>query len=113
MMSLRTARWVLLVYGLHAAASIFAQQGDPTAGELKAGQCAGCHGIPDYRNGYPTYHVPKLGGQYAEYIVSALQQYKSGARMHPTMNSIATNLSDQDIADLAAFLSMREQGGNR
>jgi cytochrome c553 len=99
------AAFVLL--GLCTASGALAQKGDPVAGQLKAGQCAGCHGITDWRNGYPPYRVPKLGGQHPEYIALALQQYKTGARAHPTMHAIAATLSDQDVADLAAFLSTR------
>ncbi|HTT40858.1 MAG TPA: cytochrome c [Burkholderiales bacterium] len=66
--------------------------------------CQGCHGIADFRTAYPdVYNVPKLGGQGAAYLVKALQDYKSGARKHPSMNGIAAGLSDQDMADLAAY----------
>lgn len=82
-----------------------AQTGDPAAGASKARLCAGCHGVPDYRNAYPVYHVPKLGGQHAQYLISALHEYKQKQRAHPTMQAIAASLSDQDIADLAAFFS--------
>lgn len=89
---------------LLAAAGAHAQ-GDPAAGAVKASQCAGCHGIPGWRNAYPAYRVPKLGGQHADYLVAALQGYKTGARAHPTMQAIAAGLSEQDMADLAAFFS--------
>ena len=82
--------------------------GDPAAGKTKAFTCMGCHGIPSYNNVYPTYHVPKLGGQHAEYIVAALQEYKKGQRSHKTMRAQASTLSDQDMQDIAAFF---EQGG--
>jgi cytochrome c553 len=82
--------------------------GDAAAGKTKAFTCMGCHGIPNYNNVYPTYHVPKLGGQHADYIVAALQAYKSGQRNHATMRVQATTLSDQDMQDIAAFF---EQGG--
>ena len=66
--------------------------------------CQGCHGIADFRTAYPdVYNVPKLGGQGAAYLVKALQDYKSGARKHPSMNGIAASLSEQDMADLAAY----------
>src|SRR5262249_4021002 len=78
--------------------------GDSARGRTRAQMCEGCHGITDYRNGYPqVYPVPKIGEQEAAYIVKALQDYKSGARRHPTMRSIAATLSDQDMADLAAY----------
>ena len=68
--------------------------------------CAGCHNIPGYKTAFPSvYSVPKLDGQHAPYIVSALRAYKSGERQHPSMRAIAASLSDQDMADLAAFYS--------
>ncbi|HUI58900.1 MAG TPA: cytochrome c [Steroidobacteraceae bacterium] len=80
--------------------------GDAAAGYQKNRMCEGCHGIPDFRTVYPdVYRVPKLGGQSAAYIVKALQDYRSGARKHPSMNGIAGSLSDQDMADLAAYYS--------
>jgi len=79
-------------------------QGDAAAGLKKNALCEGCHGIPDYKTAFPfVYRVPKLGGQHAAYIVSALKEYKAGARSHPTMRAIAAGLSDQDMADLAAY----------
>lgn len=78
--------------------------GDPVQGQKKSSMCAGCHGIEGYRSVYPdTYRVPKLGGQHADYIVAALKAYKSGERKHATMRAIAGSLSEQDMADLAAF----------
>ena len=66
--------------------------------------CVGCHGIDGYHTAYPeVYHVPRLGGQHAAYLVKALQEYKAGNRSHPTMRAIAAGLSDQDMADLAAY----------
>jgi cytochrome c553 len=67
--------------------------------------CYGCHGIPDYRNAYPSYHVPKIGGQREAYIVVALDDYRIGARPHPTMKGQAASLSEQDVRDLAAFFA--------
>jgi cytochrome c553 len=79
-------------------------EGNAAAGKQKTRTCEGCHGIPDFRTAYPdVYSVPKLGGQNAGYIVKALQDYKPGARKHPTMRGIAANLSDQDMVDLAAY----------
>src|SRR6266576_534722 len=77
---------------------------DPAHGRARAQMCAGCHGIADYRTAYPeVYPVPKIGGQQAAYIVKTLEDYKKGARKHPTMRGIAATLSDQDMADLAAY----------
>jgi cytochrome c553 len=85
------------------AAPLWAE-GNPAAGKQKTWTCEGCHGIPDYRTAYPeVYSVPKLGGQGAGYLVKALQDYKSGVRKHATMRAIAAGLSDQDMADIAAY----------
>lgn len=85
------------------AASAYAA-GDASAGAKKVFQCQGCHGMKGYRNAFPdVYDVPKLGGQYAEYLVRSLQAYKKGERSHPTMRSVATPLTDQDMADIAAY----------
>jgi cytochrome c553 len=91
---------LLGMLGGHAYAA-----GDAAAGQLKASTCMGCHGIPGWRNASPPYHVPKLGGQHAEYIVSALKAYRDGQRAHPTMHAQATTLSEQDMADIAAYFS--------
>lgn len=79
--------------------------GDIESGRQKAETCLGCHAQPNYVNVYPTYRVPKLAGQHPEYIISALQAYKNGSRKHNTMHANASNLSDQDMVDIAAFLS--------
>ncbi|MFP5410031.1 MAG: c-type cytochrome [Gammaproteobacteria bacterium] len=85
--------------------------GDPKAGQLKTSMCAGCHGIPGWRTAYPSvYSVPLLGGQHADYIVAALQAYKNGERKHPSMSGIAASLSDQDMADLAAYYASSYSG---
>lgn len=80
-------------------------QGDPVVGERKAETCMGCHGVPGYRNGYPSYQVPKLGGQHAAYLMSALEAYASGARSHATMQAQARSLSEEDMQDIVAYLS--------
>lgn len=87
------------------ASSAFAA-GDPQAGRIKADTCLGCHAVAGgYFNVYPTYHVPKLGGQHANYIVAALKSYKNGQRKHETMRANAADLSEQDMQDIAAFFS--------
>jgi cytochrome c553 len=81
-----------------------APSADPVAGQKKTAMCGGCHGIPGWRTAYPeVYGVPKIGGQHPTYIVKALQAYKSGERSHPSMRAVAASLSDQDMADLAAY----------
>lgn len=72
----------------------------------KLSMCIGCHGIKGYRTSFPAvYPVPKLGGQHAAYIVLALQAYRSGQRSHPSMQAIAQGLTDEDMAQLAAYYS--------
>lgn len=84
-------------------------EGDPAAGKRKAETCLGCHGIPGYGNVYPSYDVPKLGGQSEAYIVAALKAYKDKQRWHPTMQGQASTLSPEDMADMAAyFASLKE-----
>lgn len=82
-----------------------ALNGDAERGAVLAETCTGCHGIPGYWNASPAYHVPKLGGQNADYLEVALQGYRRGSRGHETMQAQASSLSDQDIADVAAFFS--------
>ena len=74
----------------------------------KIEQCIGCHGIPGYKATFPeVYQVPMIGGQSAKYIEAALNAYKKGDRKHPSMRGIAASLSDQDIADVAAYYSQQ------
>ena len=82
--------------------------GDGTRGAVLATTCGGCHGVPGSHNAYPSYHVPKLGGQNADYLEVALQGYRRGTRSHPTMQMQAATLSDQDIADIAVYFSTYE-----
>ena len=86
-----------------------AAAGDASAGRWKAQTCLGCHGVPTYTNVYPTYHVPRLGGQHADYIVAALNAYRNGERNHATMVAQAHRLSDpRDVADVAAYFASFE-----
>jgi len=74
------------------------------AHDRKIAMCIGCHGIPGYKTAFPdVYHVPKIAGQQPVYIVNALKAYKSGERSHPSMRGIAASLTEQDMADLAAY----------
>lgn len=85
--------------------SLAAHAGDPEAGAIKSYTCTGCHGIPGYKNVYPTYHVPKIGGQNVEYLEAALKGYRDGERSHKTMVLQSESLSDEDIADIAAYFA--------
>lgn len=94
------------VFNLAAAADVV---GDPKAAEHKIAMCVGCHGIPGYKAAFPeVYRVPMIGGQSAKYIENALRAYQKGDRKNPSMQGIAGGLSDQDIADLAAFYSQQK-----
>jgi len=101
----KTVRCAAAVLALLASTASLAG-GSAEAGRTKANTCMGCHGIPGYTNAYPTYRVPMLGGQSAEYLAAALKAYKSGERPHKTMQAQATSLSDQDIDDISAFLAV-------
>lgn len=112
---MKLLRTTLIAFGLTAVAALSAQAqdaakvGDAKQGQAKAAMCIGCHGIPDYKASFPEiYRVPMISGQNDKYIISALTAYKKGDRHHPTMRSIATSLSDADMADLAAFYSTHE-----
>ena len=73
-------------------------------GAKKTAMCVGCHGIIGYQASFPEIHkVPKIAGQSATYIRSALAAYKAGDRKHPTMRAIADSLTEQDMADLAVY----------
>ncbi len=79
-------------------------KGDAAKGATKIAMCIGCHGIQGYQASFPEIHkVPMISGQGAKYIISALNAYKKGERKHPTMRGIADSLSDQDMADVAAY----------
>ncbi len=79
--------------------------GDAEAGKQKVYTCTGCHGIPGYRNVYPHYHVPRIGGQNREYLIAALNAYQKGERKHPTMRAQAESFTAQDIDDIATYLA--------
>jgi cytochrome c553 len=104
----RNVQWTLLAAALTGAvlsASTQAEEGSREAGRTKFYTCVGCHGIGGYSNSYPAYPVPRIGGQYGDYVVSALKGYRSGERKHGSMQGNAISLSDQDITDIAAYVS--------
>jgi cytochrome c553 len=89
-----------------ALASLFtnAHAQDVQAGATKVAMCIGCHGIVGYQASFPEIHkVPKISGQSARYIETSLAAYRNGDRKHPSMRAVAQSLTDQDIADIAAF----------
>jgi cytochrome c553 len=105
---------LLLALALVAAPMLSMAQevkGDAGAGGKKVAMCIGCHGLPGYQSSFPQiYKVPKIAGQNAKYIVAALNGYKSGDRKHPSMRGVAGSMSDQDIADVAAYYEALGKG---
>jgi cytochrome c553 len=102
------AQWTLSMVMLSLALSSVpaqAEEGDREAGRTKFYTCVGCHGIGGYSNSYPAYPVPRIGGQYADYVVSALKSYRSGERKHGSMQGNAVSLSDQDMQNVAAYVA--------
>ena len=99
------------LYGVAAGALImttspvFAEGGDPAAGRQAAETCFGCHAIEGYYNVYPSFHVPRIGGQQAAYIAAALKEYRDGGRKHATMHANAANLTDEMIANIATYVA--------
>ena len=88
-----------------ASPAAAALTGNATRGKGLSYTCRGCHGVEGYKNAYPSYHVPKLGGQSEVYLRNALMEYRGAKRKHPTMQAQAESFSEQDIADIAAYLS--------
>lgn len=88
-----------------AGSALALEDGNADRGKEVAFTCMGCHGIPFYKNVYPSYSVPRIAGQNYGYIVSALQAYRDGQRRHRTMVAQAHSLSDQEIRDVAAFFA--------
>ena len=106
MLSMRSRPVIYVTATLMALilAQVASAAGDAERGKLLADTCIGCHGVATFTNVYPTYHVPKVAGQNADYVVNALTLYRDGQRDHGTMTAQAASLSDQDIQDIAAYL---------
>ena len=102
---------LLVLFALAGLAGVASADvvGNAKNAENKIAQCIGCHGIAGYKASFPeVYSVPMIGGQSAKYIENALKEYQKGERKHPTMRGIATSLSEQDMADLAAYYSQKK-----
>lgn len=95
---------LLLLCGSVASIQAAHADGDAELGAAIGYSCLGCHGIEGYHNAYPSYHVPRLGGQKRAYIESALRAYRDGSRKHPTMAAQGGSLSDSDIENVGAWL---------
>jgi cytochrome c553 len=79
---------------------------DADEGKKRAQTCEGCHAIEGYSNAFPAYQVPRIGGQHAEYIISALKSYQqNGSRVHGSMEGNSAGLSEQDYRNIAAYVS--------
>lgn len=95
---------LLVLTGATLSAQAQEIKGDPARGAKLNATCIGCHGIQGYQSSFPEVHkVPALAGQNAKYIMAALEAYKRGERKHPTMRAVAGSLTEQDMADLAAY----------
>jgi cytochrome c553 len=94
----------ILAAGLLMAGTAQAD-GNAALGKAKSTPCATCHG-PDGKGIAPNF--PVIAGQHASYLVRSLEQYRSGERKNAVMGSQATDLSDADIADLAAYYASLE-----
>ena len=106
MNKLLTTMFALAVACVTVSAQAQQVTGKAQDGAKKVQMCVGCHGIIGYQASFPEIHkVPMIAGQSATYISSALTAYKGGDRKHPTMRAIADTLTEQDIADLAAYYS--------
>lgn len=100
---------IVALAGVAHTASAADIVGNPAAAPAKIEMCIGCHAIAGYKATFPeVFQVPKIGGQNARYIEAALNAYKKGDRKHPSMKGIATSLSDQDIADIAAYYAQQK-----
>lgn len=101
----RSVLTVVLLAAFACFATTAFAKGDPAQGKLEVYSCHGCHGIPGYMTMYPEYHVPKIAGQNEQYIIDALNEYKSGDRKFATMHAQAASLTEQQIENIAAYLS--------
>jgi len=102
-----------VVAALTILAPALATAADAERGGVLFDTCVGCHGSESYDNTYPTYKVPRLAGQWPEYIAAALAAYGNGERKHPTMVAQAASFTAEDMQDIAAYIaSTAEFAGN-
>jgi cytochrome c553 len=108
---MKMKKLLVLFFAVPTLALAQAPAGDAAAGKLKAvAICSGCHGVPGTKTAYPeVYSVPKIGGQSAAYLLSALKAYKAGERYNQTMKALATALTEKEMADIAAYYA--QNGG--
>jgi len=99
-------RFLVAVALCATALAAAAEENTKVTLQNKLAQCQGCHGIDGWKTAYPeVYHVPKLGGQKAAYIVNALKEYKSGERDFGTMHAMAEDLTDEDMKQLSEYFA--------
>ncbi len=96
---------VVVLVPLFGLGSGTAGAADASAGKTKSAACAACHGI-DGNSAAPDF--PRLAGQYQDYLVKSLLDYKSGARKNPIMAPMAAPLSTKDMEDIAAFYASQK-----
>ena len=99
---IRNALAALAAIAIAIAAPAWAATGNADAGRTKSEPCKACHGEAGVS---PTPAFPKIAGQHADYLATALRHYKAGKRRNPIMAGQVANLSDKDMLDLAAFYS--------
>ncbi len=102
---MKSSRRKMLGIACLSATLSFAAHADFETGREKSFTCSGCHSSPGYRNAYPGYTVPKLGGQQADYLEAALKSYRDGGRQHTTMHAQIAQMSDEDISAIATYFS--------
>jgi len=102
-MNIRFSATIALIAAMICTQPV-AAEGNVEQGRELGFTCLGCHGIEGQRNAYPSFRVPRLGGQGLEYIENALRAYREGTRPHPTMHAQASSLTDNDIENLLAWL---------
>ena len=101
----KLASVILPIFLSSIAPQLLFAQGDAAAGQAKSALCATCHGA----DGNSQLSInPKLAGQNASYLVKQLKDYKSGARVNPTMTAMVAALTDQDVLDIAAWYSSQQ-----
>ena len=94
----------LMAVILALAFTVSAQAGDVAAGKAKSGKCAACHGP----TGAGSASAPPLAGRSAAALEEAMKAFRDGRRRNPMMNMITKELSDADIADLAAYYAAQK-----
>jgi cytochrome c553 len=98
---------IVLAAALAALPALALAGGNAASGKAKAAQvCAACHGPEGNKPSAPD--QPVLAGQYPDYLIQALTDYKSGKRSNPIMKGFAGQLSKQDMEDLAAWFSSQQ-----